>query len=147
MKGFCALCMAWLIACLSVFSSLYLSEGLNLETCNLCWVQRMCMYPLAIILGMAVYNFSYTIIPYVMPQLCVGCCAAVYQIGLQANFFPDFLSLCQSGPSCLDSMEIGMGVISLPMLSVCACCSIMACLFYAWRQFQQDPQPVYIRIK
>jgi disulfide bond formation protein DsbB len=147
MKGFSALCTAWLVACLSVCCSLYFSEGFKLDSCNLCWIQRMCMYPLALILGMAVYNSCYTIIPYVMPQLCIGCCAACYQIAMQSNLFPDFLSLCQTGPSCLESMDIGMGFVSLPMLTVCACCAMMCCLFYAWRQSQQDSQPVYIKIK
>ena len=147
MKEFCALCTAWLVACLSVCCSLYLSEGLDLDTCNLCWIQRMCMYPLAMILGMAVYNCCYTIIPYIMPQVCIGCCAACYQCAMQMNLFPDVLMLCETGPSCLDSINIGLGFISLPMLSVCAHSSIMGCLFYTWRQFQQSPQPVYIKIK
>lgn len=146
MKGFSALCTAWFVACFSVICSLYISEGFDFNTCALCWLQRICMYPLAIILGMAVYNSFYGIVPYVMPQVCIGCCAACYQVAMQANLFPDFLSMCQTGPSCLDTMDIGIGFMSLPMISTCAFCLIMGCSFYAWR-VQQQTQPVYIKIK
>lgn len=145
MKEYCSLCAAWCIACFSICCSVYLNEGLNLENCTLCWIQRMCMYPLAIILGMAVYNSCYTIIPYIIPQICIGCCAACYQVAMQANLFPDFLSVCE-GANCLDSFELGMEFVSLPVLSICAFCCMMGCLFYAWRQ-SLDSQPVYIKIK
>lgn len=147
MKEFCALCAAWLVACLSTFGSLYFSEGFNLETCNLCWLQRVCMYPLVLMLGMAICNNCYTIIPYVLPQVCLGCLFAVYQVAIQANPGLEVLAFCQTGPSCVEKMDIGMGSITLPMLSVCACVCLMGCLCYAWRQSEQDPQLVYVKIK
>lgn len=147
MKEFCALCVAWLVACLSTFGSLYFSEGLNLDTCNLCWIQRMCTYPLVIILGMAVYNCCYTVIPYVIPQLCIGCLAAVYQVAVQASPTLDVFSFCQTY-NCLERTDIGMGTFTLPMLSACACACMIGCLYFAWRQSQQDEtQFVSIKIK
>jgi disulfide bond formation protein DsbB len=147
MKGYCALCLAWCVACLSTSGSLFFSEGLSLETCQLCWLQRVCIYPLVLILGMAIYNCCYTVIPYVMPQLCLGCCFAVYQVAIQANPALDFLPLCQTGPNCTEVINIGMGFLTLPMLSACACSLMMGCLFYAWRQAPQDEQLAYVRMK
>lgn len=147
MKELCALCVAWLVACLSTLGSLYISEGLHLETCSLCWVQRMCIYPLVCILGMAIYNQSCTIIPYVMPQICLGCITAVYQVAIQMNPALEVFALCQIGPSCVERIDIGLGAITLPMLSACACVLIMGCLCYAWRQATENGQLVYIKIK
>ena len=148
MKEYCALCAACLIACLSTFCSLYFSEELHLDTCSLCWFQRMCMYPLVIILGMAVYNCCYTVIPYVIPQLCIGCFAAAYQTVVQMNPTLDVFAICQTY-SCLERVDIGMGPITLPILSACACALTLACLCYAWRQSQQeqDEELVYIKLK
>lgn len=147
MKEFCALCAAWLIACLSTFGSLYFSEGFNIETCNLCWLQRVCIYPLVLMVGMAIYNHCYTVIPYMIPQLCLGCIAAVYQIAIQANPALEVLAICQTGSSCIEKIDIGLGFITLPMLSACACACMMGCLCYAWQQSQENSELVYIKIK
>ena len=147
MKEHVSLCIAWVVACIAVCCSIYISEGLGLENCTLCWLQRMCMYPLAIILGMAAYNHSYAIIPYVMPQVYIGFALASYQTGLQANVFNDFLSFCQGSSSCLEPSNIGLGFVTLPALSTCAFCIIMGCLVFSNRIAQLKPQPVYVKIK
>ncbi len=146
MKQYCALCCAWIVACLSVCLSIYLSEGLNIGNCTLCWIQRMCMYPLSVILGIAVFNSSLSVVPYVMPQVCFGCCTACYHVALQSHLLPDFLNLCQAGPTCLDSYRIGLSFVSFPMLSVCAFCCIICCLSFCYRPIG-EAQLVSIKIK
>lgn len=147
MKEHLSLCIAWGIACVAVCCSVYVSESFGLENCTLCWLQKMCMYPLAIILGMAVYNHSYAIIPYVMPQVYIGFALASYQTGIQTKFFQDFLSFCQGSTNCLEPTTIGLGFVTLPILSTCAFCIIMGCLLFSNRQAQLKPQPVYVKIK
>lgn len=147
MKEFCALCMAWLLACLSTFGSVYAVEGFNLESCYLCWLQRIGIYPLILILGMATLNQCYTIIPYVVPQLFLGCILAVYHIIIQMNPSLEIHALCPTGPSCIEKFDIGMGFLTFPMLSVVAYSLIIGCLLYAWYQAQQNSQLLYVRIK
>lgn len=147
MKGLYALYIAWLCACLGMFGSLYFSEVRHFEPCHLCWYQRIFLYPLVFILGMALYNGFYAIIPYVMPLGALGLMTAAYQVIIQENPSWQTFELCGAGPSCLNKIDIGLGPITLPMLSAFAFLFIFICLLYAWRQSLQEPLYVYIKVK
>jgi disulfide bond formation protein DsbB len=46
--------VAWLVAVTCTVGSLYFSEVANFEPCRLCWFQRAFMYPLVLVLALAV---------------------------------------------------------------------------------------------
>lgn len=115
MKSY-ALYFAWLIACVSVLGSLFVSELLHLEPCHLCWYQRICVFPLAIILGIAYYRDFKGIVPYVFPLVVLGFLFAIYQVFLQETGM-SLVDMCGAGPSCSHKENIGLGFVSLPMLS------------------------------
>ena len=48
--------LAWLVALTATFGSLYFSEIREFVPCELCWIQRIFMYPLVILLGVAVFT-------------------------------------------------------------------------------------------
>lgn len=131
MKGY-ALYLAWLIACLATLGSLYFSEIRHLEPCHLCWYQRICIYPLTIILGMAIYRQFWGIIPYVFPLVVIGLFVASYQIIIQQVPSWQPIELCGAGPSCSEKLDIGLGPITIPMLSAVAYLFILIFLGYTW---------------
>jgi disulfide bond formation protein DsbB len=45
---------AWIVATVTTLGSLYYSEHAGFVPCELCWYQRIVMYPLVIVLGVAV---------------------------------------------------------------------------------------------
>ena len=45
---------AWVIALLSTLGSLFFGEIMKLPPCTLCWYQRICMYPLVVILAVGI---------------------------------------------------------------------------------------------
>jgi hypothetical protein len=45
---------AWIVAVLATATSLTLSEIYHLVPCVLCWYQRICMFPLVVILGVGI---------------------------------------------------------------------------------------------
>ncbi len=47
---------AWTIATSAMLISLFFSEWMKLPPCDLCWYQRMAMYPLVFILGIGMYR-------------------------------------------------------------------------------------------
>jgi disulfide bond formation protein DsbB len=118
MKSY-SLYLAWLIACVSTIGSLYFSEVLHLEPCHLCWYQRICIFPLSLILGLAVYRNFHGIVLYVLPLVVIGFLFAVYQIVLQETGYNP-IEMCGAGPSCSDKVDIGLGFITMPMLSALA---------------------------
>jgi disulfide bond formation protein DsbB len=104
----------------SLFSLVY-SEVINFAPCMLCWYQRIFLYPLVFIFGVAFWNKDKKIIRYVLPLLSVGFVVSVYQ-----NFRYYFgetgnLPCDASGISCYQQLvsEYG-GYISIPMLALTA---------------------------
>lgn len=59
--------IAWLIAVVATLGSLYFSEIRLFVPCELCWYQRIVMYPLSILLGIAAYYNDLKIKRYVLP--------------------------------------------------------------------------------
>lgn len=47
---------AWVISLFGLFLSLFVGEILEVEPCNLCWYQRIALFPLTILLGIAAYK-------------------------------------------------------------------------------------------
>jgi disulfide bond formation protein DsbB len=47
------LAAAWVLALLSTLAALFIGEVMGMTPCVLCWYQRILMFPLALILGMA----------------------------------------------------------------------------------------------
>ena len=52
---------AWAVSVIAMFGSLYFSEIRQYEPCELCWYQRIAMYPLVIVLGIAYIKKDYKI--------------------------------------------------------------------------------------
>jgi disulfide bond formation protein DsbB len=46
--------VAWLVATVCMSGSLYFSQVAGFEPCRLCWFQRACMYPLVVVLAVAI---------------------------------------------------------------------------------------------
>jgi disulfide bond formation protein DsbB len=111
---------AWLLSCLALMGSLYFSEVHHLEPCHLCWYQRIFLYPLTIILGIATYRNFAGITLYALPLALFGLSIAAYQVAIQEVPSWQSIELCGSGPSCTDKVNIGLGPLSMPMLSVLA---------------------------
>ena len=51
--------LSWLLALIATLGSLYFSEIMNFIPCKLCWYQRILMYPLVVLLGIAAVRRDY----------------------------------------------------------------------------------------
>lgn len=114
-----ALYFAWLIACIGMLGSVYYSEVLHFEPCHLCWYQRIAVFSLAFILGAAFYRGYTKMWPLVSPLIILGFLIGIYQIVLQETEM-SLVDMCGGGPNCSEKYDIGLGFISLPMLSATA---------------------------
>ena len=70
--------VATLIAVTATLGSLYFSEVANFEPCRLCWVQRIFMYPLAVILPIAAARRDRDARWYAVPLAVLGAAVALY---------------------------------------------------------------------
>ncbi|AUS60033.1 disulfide oxidoreductase [Chlamydia abortus] len=119
-----ALYFAWLISCTGTVMSIYYSYLLNIEPCVLCYYQRICLFPLSIILGIATYREDDLVKIYALPLSIMGMLIAVYQICLQ-EIAGMTIDIC-GRVSCSTKLFI-FGFITIPMASALAFCAI-SCL-------------------
>ncbi|WP_436909448.1 disulfide bond formation protein B [Halosimplex marinum] len=72
-----------LVALAATAGSLYLSEGLGLVPCELCWYQRILMYPLVVVFGVALVERRPGVARTVLPLSTLGTALAAYHSWLQ----------------------------------------------------------------
>ncbi|NRS82407.1 disulfide bond formation protein B [Bacillus cereus] len=107
--------ISWMIATSAMLISLVFSEWIKLPPCDLCWYQRMAMYPLVLILGIGMYRKDPYVSTYAFPFACIGLLIAIYQITIQV--FPvNEIKICSVGVSCTEDYLNMFGFISIPML-------------------------------
>ncbi|WP_216317589.1 disulfide bond formation protein B [Deinococcus aestuarii] len=72
MTPFGRLYLAWVVALAATLGSLYFSEVRGFAPCALCWFQRVAMYPLALLLGIAALRGDLGIRAYALPLAVLG---------------------------------------------------------------------------
>lgn len=118
-KGFSKwLYLAWVIALIGTLGSLFSSEVLNFIPCKLCWFQRVFMYPLSIILGIACFRNDTKIGLYTLPLSIIGGLIALFQVFEQKFHIQSHF--CQSDVPCSGHYINWLGFITIPMLSFVA---------------------------
>ncbi|MBY4594360.1 disulfide bond formation protein B [Ottowia caeni] len=114
------LLVAWLIAVVSTGSVLFIGEVMGMIPCVLCWYQRIAMFPLALMLGMAFYSEDRRGAVYALPLALVGAAFAGYHSLLVAGLIPKAWIPCGAGASCADQKLNFFYGIELPWLSLAA---------------------------
>ncbi len=110
-----ALPFAAAIAVGATAGSLYFSEIADFVPCELCWFQRIAMYPLAVILSIAAFRKDRTIFVYALPLAAAGLAISIYHIQLQA--FPDQSSFCAFDNPCTATWVEGLGWMTIPQMA------------------------------
>lgn len=111
---------SWLIAFIATLGSLFFSNVMQLPPCNLCWWQRICMYPLVLIFSSAYIFKDKTVIKYSGPIISVGFIISIYHNLLYYGIIPKSLSACTQGLSCTSIQLNWFGFITIPLLSLTA---------------------------
>ena len=111
---------AWLVSVLATLGSLYFSELKGFIPCDLCWFQRIFMYPLVVILGIGTFQSDISVKKFVLPLSIVG--------GLISLFYyleqkvPGFGGIrpCVSGVPCSAEYINWFGFVTIPFLALTA---------------------------
>ena len=117
--GGTAITGALLVAVLALAGSLYFSEVARYEPCTLCWYQRIAMYPLVVVLGVAAWQRDAGVARYVLPLAGIGAAIAAYHYALE--WFPALDSgVCSASTPCSVVWFRELGFISIPYLALSA---------------------------
>jgi disulfide bond formation protein DsbB len=125
---------ALVVSLVATLGSLYFSEVRGFEPCKLCWLQRIFMYPLPIILGISLYKKMKDVGSYVLPMSIIGMAIAAYHYYYQVT--GSSLIPCSSvgfSVSCSERFFTYWGYITIPWMSLSAFVLIASLMFIARR--------------
>jgi disulfide bond formation protein DsbB len=117
------------VAISSFVMSLIYSEYYGIVPCGLCWFERICLYPLALILTIAyIRRDTAHVIPYALPLATIGATISLYHHYLQMGG-GSVLPCPASGVSdCAKRFIFEFGFITFPFIAFIACAFIAVTL-------------------
>jgi disulfide bond formation protein DsbB len=124
--------LAWLIAAVATAGSLYFSLVAHFTPCDLCWYQRIAMYPLAIILLGVAVSRRRELVPILLPLPLIGLGIALWH-HYEEQHPARFVNSCQVGVPCTTKWINEFGFVTIPVLDGTAFAAIIVLLLLAWR--------------
>lgn len=108
------------ITTIGTLGSLYLSMILALPVCNLCWYQRMFLFPLPILILIALIKKDFKAHIYVFYFALIGALFALYHAILQSGIFVRDTVFCNPNSAIIDCSIPDFtyfGFVTIPVLS------------------------------
>lgn len=128
------LLIAWITSIVSLIGSLFFSEVMKFVPCNFCWYQRILMYPLVIVLGVAFYQQDHKVTRYVLPLSILGIIVSGYHYALQKIPALKAFEVCTSGVPCSGQYINWLGFITIPLLALLGFMIITFCMLWMRKQ-------------
>lgn len=122
------LIFSFAVALGSTIASLFYSEVAGFPPCVLCWYQRIFMYPLTVILGIAMATKDSRVGKYVLPFAFFGFLFALYHNYISYGGTNIFCSGI-GDVSCLKRYVFEFGYVTIPIMSLTAFALII--IFFA----------------
>ena len=108
------------VALTATLGSLYFSEIRHYLPCNLCWYQRILMYPLIVVIGVGILRQDFNMPYYVLPLTLIGQGISTYHYLLEKTDIFASPTSCQVGIPCTTPWINWGGFITIPFLAMCA---------------------------
>jgi disulfide bond formation protein DsbB len=119
---------AWFIALSATLGSLFLGEVMKMPPCSLCWYQRICLYPLTLVIAVGIVLRDGKLVHYALPLVLAGLGIAVYHNLLYYGVIPESLSPCTAGVPCSSRQIDWLGFIGIPLMSLAAFVALLLTL-------------------
>jgi disulfide bond formation protein DsbB len=110
---------AFVVSAVATGGSLFFSEIAGFIPCELCWFQRICMYPLSIVTLLAAVHGEHRIARYLMPLPVVGACVSVYHLLVENGVVGQTSQCLASAPGgCATKWINEFGYMTIPTLTL-----------------------------
>jgi disulfide bond formation protein DsbB len=111
--------LAFLVAAIATGGSLFFSEVANFVPCELCWFQRICMYPLSVTTLIAAVLNDYRAARYLLPLPVVGAGISIYHLLVENGVVGETQACLLSAPGgCATKWINEFGYITIPTLAL-----------------------------
>lgn len=133
-----ALLVMWVFAFSATLGSLYFSEIRGYEPCELCWYQRILMYPLVLIIGVAIVQKNAKIALTTLVFSSIGALTSLYHYGIQKlDFLRDSAPSC-GRVSCTGEYVNYFGFVTIPFMALTAFVAIAVISFYVLKHIKEE---------
>jgi disulfide bond formation protein DsbB len=109
----------FIIAVMAIFGSLVFSEIMKFPPCNLCWYQRILIYPVALIAIAGFFIKSNDTNKFLSPFIWLGLATAIYHNLVYYDFI-ELIVPCSETAPCTAKQLNYLGFITIPLLSLSA---------------------------
>jgi len=111
------LLLQFLISASAIFGSLFFSEVLKFPPCNLCWYQRILIYPVALIILVGVYLQSKDTDKFIAPFAWIGLLVSIYHNLIYYKIIQVIVPCSETAPCTAQQLNY-LGFITIPLLSL-----------------------------
>jgi disulfide bond formation protein DsbB len=111
---------AWIVAAVTTLGSLYYSEHAGFVPCELCWYQRVLMYPLVIVLGVAVLRRDRPVWITALVFVCLGAPLSLYHWLVERVPAFEESSSCSAITPCSTPWFEKLGFVTLAWMAMSA---------------------------
>ena len=133
-----SLLFIWIVSLVATLGSLYFSEIRGYEPCELCWYQRIFMYPIVILTTVAYIQKNALIALTVALFACIGGALSLYHYGIQkVPFLQDSAPAC-GRVACTGYYINWLGFITIPFLALTAFIIIAAVSLYMLKVLKEE---------
>lgn len=133
-----SLLFIWLTSLVATLGSLYFSEIRQYEPCELCWYQRILMYPIVILTTVAYIQKNVRIAVTTAVFSCIGGAISLYHYGIQKlDFLTETAPACGRVP-CTGQYINWFGFVTIPFLALTAFILIAITSFYMFKQLKEE---------
>jgi disulfide bond formation protein DsbB len=110
---------AFVVAAVGTGGSLFFSQVANFPPCELCWFQRICMYPLSIVLLLAALAGDERVARYLLPLPIVGAGISIYHLLVENGVVKQAQACLASAPGgCAVKWIDEFGYMTIPTLAL-----------------------------
>jgi disulfide bond formation protein DsbB len=110
---------AFAVAAIATGGSLFFSQIANFPPCELCWFQRICMYPLSILTLEMAWRNDNRAARYLFPLPIVGACVSIYHLLIENSVIKEPNQCLQSAPGgCAVKWINEFGYMTIPTLAL-----------------------------
>jgi disulfide bond formation protein DsbB len=111
--------LAFLVSATATGGSLFFSEIANFVPCELCWYQRIFMYPVAIVTLLAAIANDYRVARCLLPLPVIGAGVSVYHLLVENGVVNEAQSCKLSAPGgCATKWINEFGYVTIPTLAL-----------------------------
>jgi disulfide bond formation protein DsbB len=131
-----ALPLAAAIATVATLGSLWMSEVAGYPPCVLCWYQRIAIYPLVVVTGVAAWRRDGQVWRTAVPIAAIGSAISVWHLAVERR--PSLGGACDAAAPCSVRWVEELGFLTLPAMALAAAVAIAVLTLAARRPDGED---------